>query len=114
MTQKEPRVIRPNMDAGADRQRQAPRRPTPSVVAVRVGSYTGRLLDVSDVGMRFELDWPPDTEVPGTITVVIGDAGVAVPVRIVWTWHEVAKLRICGGMVAPDGVAEWRRFLSTL
>ena len=101
------------MTDDSDKKRQVPRRPTRSPVPVRIGSYKGRLLDVSEFGLRFAVNSPPDRDVPVTVTVVVGEPGSAVPVRVVWTSYE-AGMRLCGCLIAPHGLQEWRRFVATV
>ena len=100
-------------DAPKDRRRR-PRTEPPPGVALHIGPYRGRLLDVSDVGLRFDVDCPPEAEIAASATVVVGEPSVAVPVTVVWTRREGTRPPICGALVAADGLAGWRQFLATL
>ena len=95
-------------------KRQSPRRSPRSVVALRIGADAGRLLDVSDLGLRFELDCPPRRDLPPTIAVVVAEHDVAVRVTVMWTRQQAPGVRICGGVVAADGIAQWQRFVATV
>ena len=95
-------------------RRNGPRRSVNAVIPIRVGAQAGRLLDVSDVGLRFELDWPVDDDIPSTITLLVGFQSVALPVIVAWKLREGDRPLICGALVSEDGTAEWRRLLPTL
>jgi len=95
-------------------RRNGPRRLVSAIIPIRVGAQAGRLLDVSDVGLRFELDWPADDEVPSTITLLVGFQSVALPVIVAWKVRNSDRPWVCGALVSPEGRAEWRRLLPTL
>jgi hypothetical protein len=95
-------------------RRRSPRRSVNAIVPISIGAHVGRLLDVSDIGLRFELDWPAEDEVPSTLTLLIGTPSVAVPVVVAWKLREGDSPWICGALVATGGQAEWRRLLATL
>jgi hypothetical protein len=101
------------IDNWSDR-RSAPRRPLISFIPISIGPHPGRLLDMSDIGLRFEVDAPADAEVRAATTVVLGKSGTAVPIAVVWTSHEGNGPWICGALVAEHGRAEWHMFLATI
>jgi len=88
-------------------------RPLRTSIPIHVGDRTGRVLDVSRIGLRFELDWPPEDEVPSAMTLTIANPSVTVPVIVVWKLQEGRGPWICGAIVAADRRAEWRRLLAT-
>src|SRR5688572_3586896 len=51
--------FRGHMNDATDR-RAKPRRSLDTVIPIHVGAYAGRLLDVSDIGLRFELASPSE------------------------------------------------------
>ena len=101
------------MNDATDRRRR-PRRSLNSVIPIRVGAHAGRLLDVSDMGLRFEVDWPAEDEIPSTLILLVGTQSVAVPVILAWKLREGARPWICGALVAADAKVEWQRLLTTL
>lgn len=102
-----------NMNDGTDRRRRS-RRSLNSVVTIQVGAHVGRLLDVSDIGLRFEVDWPAEDQIPSTMTLVVGTQRVAIPVIVAWKLQEDDRPWICGALVSADAKAEWVRLLATL
>ena len=95
-------------------RRRLPRESPRVEVALRTGPYSGRVLDVSDVGLRFELDCPPETDFAAIETVVLGAPGVHVAVKVVWTRCEGTARPICGALVAERARVGWREFLGGL
>ena len=83
-------------------------------IPIYIGARAGRLLDVSDIGLRFELDWPAEDEIPSTMILAVGTQSVTVPVIVVWKLQEGDRPWICGALVSAHGRAEWRRLLATL
>ena len=98
----------------ATNRRSGPRRSLNSLVSIRVGPHSGRLLDVSDAGLRFELDWPADDEIPATMTLLLGISSVAIPVIVAWKSRQGDRPWTCGALVSSDGKAEWRRIVAML
>jgi hypothetical protein len=101
------------MEDWSDR-RSGPRRPLISFVPIRIGPHSGRLLDMSDIGLRFELDAPAGAELRAATTVFLGRSSTAVPITVVWTSHEGDGPWICGALVAEHGRADWHAFLATV
>ena len=101
------------MNSWMDR-RSGPRRSLNSVIPIRVDAHSGRLLDVSDSGLRFELDWPANDQIPSAVTLFVGTQSVAVPVIVAWKLQEGNRPWVCGALVSADGKAAWRRLLPML
>src|SRR5687767_2286984 len=95
-------------------RRSSPRRILDAVIPIHIGAHRGRLLDVSDIGLRFEVDWPAEDEIPATLTLLVGPQGAPVPVIVAWKLREGEHPWICGALVSPEGQAEWWRLLTTL
>ena len=101
------------MNEATDRRRSS-RRSLNAIVPVHVGGHGGRLLDVSDIGLRFTVDWPAEDEIPSTATLLVGPQRVPVPVIVAWKVRDGDGPLMCGALVAAEGKGDWRRVLATL
>jgi CheY-like chemotaxis protein len=93
--------------------RRLGRRRVPKEIPVRLGAQAGRILDVSDVGIGLEVDASPDDELPASVTIDVIPGGISVPVAITWTRRDATTWR-CGGVVRPESLRRWLKFVQTL
>jgi DNA-binding response OmpR family regulator len=61
------------------------RKPVSGPMAARINDTPARILDISYGGLRFELQRCEDRPVPPSFRIDLPDAGVSVPVDLVWT-----------------------------
>jgi DNA-binding response OmpR family regulator len=94
--------------------RRAARRLLMLPVSIRVGSYLGRMLDVSGQGMRLEIHSADDMALLDMLTLHLGSTGLAVHVKVSWQRRRGDWTWICGAEVLPDAQPAWRVFLDSI
>jgi len=106
--------------ANADRSpapintRAEPRRPVTIPVSVNAGSLAARLLDVSNRGVKLEVECLVGVELPASLTLRFGEDDASVGVDVVWKRGKNDSSWLCGAVVAHASEPQWRALLNTL
>ena len=95
-------------------RRAAPRRRLVIPVAIRVVDKPGRVLDVSERGVGFEVGVSSDGALPPDVVINFVSIGQSVTAKLIWTLERDESTRICGASIADDALARWRALLRTL
>jgi DNA-binding response OmpR family regulator len=94
--------------------RAEPRRPVTIPVSVNAGSLAARLLDVSNKGVKLEVDCLVGVELPASLTLRFGEDDASVGVDVVWKRGKNDATWLCGAVVAHASKPQWRALLNTL
>jgi len=104
------------MIAGITRRQRWPRKPVSDRIAMRVGTETGRLMDVSYGGLRFELS-DESAVLRSPVQLDFPRADLTLPADVVWSTRR-SEDRACvfGASISaePLSVAAWRAFVDRL
>lgn len=79
-----------------------------------VEQWPARVLDVSDGGVRLEVERGPGTWLPVSFRLMLPDAGLSVPVDVVWKRRRGDRTWVCGAAVSDEHRRAWRRLLDAL
>lgn len=96
------------------RARAELRRPVTTPVSMSVGPLAARLLDVSDTGVKLEVDCVAGVELPASLTLRFVDSDASVRVDVVWKRGKGDATWLCGAVVAHASKPQWRALLNTL
>ena len=94
--------------------RRAPRKPVTTGIAVRVGQETARVLDVSESGVRLEVQSAASAGGPTSLTLVFVESGVSVPVDVVWKRQTDEMTWVCGATIVRGVESQWRTLVGSL
>jgi CheY-like chemotaxis protein len=98
--------------AGITHRQRWPRKELSPTLSMHVGAASGRLMDVSYGGLKFELaDEPPVLRSPVELDVPRAD--LRVPVAVVWSARGQGRASVFGASITaePAYAAEWRAFV---
>ncbi|OFW38075.1 MAG: hypothetical protein A3F70_09955 [Acidobacteria bacterium RIFCSPLOWO2_12_FULL_67_14] len=95
-------------------RRAAPRRRLVIPVAIRVVDKPGRVLDVSERGVGFEVGVSRDGALPPDVVLNFVSIGQSVTAKLVWTLERDESTWICGASITDDALPRWRALLQTL
>lgn len=96
--------------------RRWPRKAVTQTVPTHVEERDARLLDISYGGLRLELEHRAEEPVPTSFTVVFPNAGLSVPVDVVWTTRAGDEHWLCGGRVgeAVQNLPAWHELVDAV
>ena len=90
------------------------RKPLASAIPISANQLSGRLMDVSDGGMRLEID-SGGVDLPSTLAVSLPREDRSFQVDVMWKFHKGSGVWLCGAAVAEgDARRAWREFVDTL
>lgn len=92
--------------------RAEPRRSLLIPVTVTAGPLTARLLDVSNSGVKLEVECAGGAELPASLTLRFPDEA-SVRVDVVWKRGRNGTSWLCGAAVAHASQPQWRALLGT-
>jgi CheY-like chemotaxis protein len=90
------------------------RRAMPAGCHVLVEHWPARVLDVSDGGVRLEVERGPGAWLPLSFRLTVPESGKAVPVEVVWKRRRGDHTWICGASVAEEHRRAWRQLIAML
>lgn len=90
------------------------RRAMPADCHVLVEQWPARVIDVSDGGVRLEVQRGPGAWLPLSFRLMVPESGKAVPVDVVWKRRRGDHTWICGAAVAEEHRRAWRQLVAAL
>jgi DNA-binding response OmpR family regulator len=94
--------------------RAEPRRPLTTPVSVSAGPLAARVLEVSNRGVKLEVDCGAGVELPSSLTLRFVDHDASVRVEVAWKRGKSDNVWLCGAIVAHASEPQWRALLNTL
>jgi DNA-binding response OmpR family regulator len=82
----------------------------------RVNDHAARIVDISYGGLQVEVECRAEQPVPASFTLDLPDAGLSVPVDVVWKTKSGEKRWLCGGAVSEPAreSSEWHHLVDAI
>jgi CheY-like chemotaxis protein len=99
-------------NARVDERRRSTRRRITADLPVEANAMPARILDLSEQGMRLEIQRPLVVALPPSLRLVFPVYALTVDVDVVWSAKDASGRWQCGASVGADANPDWARLLA--